>query len=208
MPNERNPAPVAHPTFSPNEKIPLYYNDIENHILLSNDENIKKNSRINEYTIFSRFEKIATNQGAIKAYKHFLINGASFAKELSRACNYSLATAYRAIESLKEMDLITPLTILSLRKAAGPSPTLYGLYDSTKEEEIKAGNRYLKTKRKTYRQVQEIVQLSLREAENQEIQFQKICFIAKKHNNKNFHFLDIAEQAELELKELNIKVWR
>jgi len=203
-----NPDPVAQTSFSSDEKIPLYYNDIENHILLSNDENIKKNTRINEYAIFSRFEKIATNQGAIKAYKHFLMNGASFAKELSKACNYSLATAYRAIESLKDLDLIIPLTILSLRKAAGPSPTLYGLHDSTKEEEIKAGNRYLKTKRKTYRQVQEIVQLSLREAENQEIQFQKICFIAKKHNNKNFHFLDIAEQAALEISEMEYKVWR
>ena len=203
-----NPDPVAQTIFSPDEKIPLYYNDIENHILLSNDENIKKNSRINEYTIFSRFEKIATNQSAIKTYKHFLMNGASFAKEISKETEISLASAYRAIEALSDMDLVRPLKVLSLRKASGPAPILHGLHDTTEDEEYAAASRYMKSRKRIYSQVEKIVQLTLDKVEDNGISFKDIIHIAKRNHNTQFKFMDIANLAALEYQERNIKVWR
>ena len=194
--------------FSPNEKIPLYYKDIHNHILLSNDENIKSVERAREYETFSRFEKIAANPSAIAAYKIFLQNGCSFAKEISKLCETSLATAYRAIENLSEIGLILPLSKLNLPKAPGPAPSIYGVETVTEKEVQSAVIRYKKSRSKVFTYVEQVYQRTLDEVQDEQIQYTKILYWARQIGTNGFHISYIADEAAKQLQDHGVKVWK
>ena len=192
--------------FSRNEKNSLYYNDKDFTILLPYGEKKEKKARAVVLEFFSRYEKIICIPATVAVYKQFLVTGASYAKELSSNTDTPISTVYRAIDQLRDSELIIPLTKLQVRKSHGARPTLWGLADSTEEEQNRAAQRYIKSKRKTYKLVQELVQRTLPEIQNEMVQFRKICFLARNMDSRGFHFLDLAEQAALELKDQGIKV--
>lgn len=195
-------------TFSFGEKVPQYNNDIENQILLSFDEKIIKTQRSREYEILSRFERIAQNQSAIQTYKYMLIIGCSFVKEIARETGISEASAYRAKDALEELNLIVPITKVKLRRTNGEKPILWGLADVSDKEIQEASKRYMRSKNKAFKYVDQLYQRTLQEVQNEEIQYNKIATLARNMGNTLIHFIDNANQVEEMLKEKGIKVWR
>jgi len=198
--------PSDNTIFSPDEKKPQYYKDIDSTLLLPYGEKKAEIQRGLVLAIFSQYEKIVTRPATVAVYKHFLKVGASYVKELAQNTETPISTVYRAIDQLSEAGLIIPVTKLEIRKSHGVRPTLWGIEGSTEEEQQRAAQRYIKSKRKTYKLVQELVQRTLPEIHDEAIQFTKICFIAKRMGSRSFHFIDLAEQAALDLKDQGITI--
>jgi len=180
----------------------------ENQSLFSFEKKDQKTERAYEYALLVRYEKLGRSKNTIKGYKIFLEKGASFAKEIEQLCKISTGHSYRVLERLLSQELIKPLSKIKLKKTNGDKPVIYGLHNVTKEEEEKATLRYLMTRKKDYKHVDEVYQITLNDVIDQQIQFQKICWNARKHGNQNLHFLDIAELVAAKFQQEGIEVWR
>ncbi len=182
----------------------------EKKLLLLKDNNILKVERENVLEFLSFYETILTSKKRIEVFKVFLIHGATTARELAKMKTGSYGYIYRLLDGLMDAGLIRPIhKIKTSNKLGGAPTTVYGLIEVSDQEVRKAVSRYLKSCSRIYRIVEMLYQRTLYDVKDEEINFQKICAIAKNQGRmQRFHWMDVAQEIELRLKEEGIKVWR
>lgn len=211
MPTQNGePATVAQTELvSLKESNSQYYNDIQKKLLLLKENNNLEKKRAYELEIISFYETILTKPKTIKIYKFFLENGASTVRELAKSKYGSYSYIYKIINDLLESGFIVPYTKVKTTEKNGGAPcTVYGLPKAEEIEVQRAVSRYLKSFKHIYVFVEQLYQRTLYEIHDEQIQFQKIAQLARATGNKRFHFLDMANEVELRLREEGITVWR
>ncbi len=192
------------------DKNPQYNNDIQNKLLLLKENNTLEKKREVMLELLSFFEKIPSTKKGIEVFRYFLKHGATTIRELSKNIKGSHTYYYKIIEQFIEADVIEyKIKVKSGKKLGGAPCTVYGLIDCTETEVQRAVSRYLKSHTRLYATVEVLVQRTLQDVIDEEIQYRKIVNIA--HNSGNhsrFHFVDVANEIAFRLQEMGVRVWR
>lgn len=197
------------PTLSNCKSNPVYYNDMQNIILLSNDDNNLKIGRADLLAVLSFFENNLTTAQTLRAAQYFLKVGAACAVDLINYLKIPESTVYRIFKNLQVMGLIEPYTKLTVTfRRGGPRPVLYAIKGVTSKEIATAADRYLKQSSKNYVYVDQVYQSTLNQIIEGAIQYRKIYAIAKNAGNRGFRYQDIADLVALMHQENGVKVWR
>jgi hypothetical protein len=184
------------------------YNIIKgNQLLFYNKENNSFTVHGDLLEIFSKFEKIIKSRTALKLFKWFIKNKAATGSYLCDHYRYD-HNVYRDINLLKNMGLIEAYMKVKSKEGGGPKPVLYGL-PGLDSKFIAETVIMIQTKNKaSYRLVSDLVQITLDEVKEQEINFRKIVEIIKPRC-KGYHFLDLTEMVAIELQtRYGVTVWR
>lgn len=207
---EVKPVPVAQiDLVSLKESNPVYYNDIQNKLLLLKESNNLEKKRVYELEILSFYETILTKPKSITIYKFFLEHGASTVRELGKSKYGSYSYIHKIISDLTDSGFIVPYTKVKTTEKNGGAPcSVYGLPEATEKEIQNAVSRYLRSFKQIYVFVEQLYQRTLYEIKDEEIQFQKIAMLARSHGNNRFHFMDMANEVALRLSEKGVKVWK
>lgn len=179
---------------SNDESKPQYNNINGNHLLLLSDKSKQKTARLNELDLLSRYEKILTSKICLDIYKYLLKVGCACGPEIMDQVRISEASTYRVLNRLKKYKFVSNVYTLRRKGVNGKRPLIYGVDGYTKDELDKAITRCMKQTTPIYDYVDNLVQQTLHDVKNEEIQFSKIVYIARAYGNKGFHYMDLADE--------------
>jgi hypothetical protein len=142
-----------------------------------------------------------------KTYEFFVRNKATTIPHLKDKLGYD-HNVYRLIEDLKKAGLIQRYGKINASKHGGQKPMLWGVPEISKEVLGECVERVYRESQPVYGAVRQVVQLTLREVEEQSIHYSKIVQNAKKVG-LGYDFISLADLSAKQLtKQHEIKVWR
>lgn len=205
MEGKGKPVPVAQ-SLSTYESKPQYNNIKENYLLLSYDESKQKTMRLDELDLLSKYERIITSRICLSIYRYLLGVGCASGPEIMDQLRISEASTYRGLSRLKKYRFVKNVYTLRRKGVNGKRPLIYGVEDYTKDELDNAITRCMKQTTPIYDYVDTLVQQTLHDVKDEEIQYSKIIYIARAYGNKGFHYMDLAEEMAKVLHFKGIKV--
>ena len=141
-------------------------------------------------------------------YQNFLNNILATSSMIIDECQIPMQSVHRAIQWLEKNGHIQSYQKITVKGRRGPKPTLYGLPGASDEQIRQVIQEQTHATSPSYKIADRLVQRSLIEVRNEEIQFSKIVNLARR-NNEGTPFLELAEITAQRLnKQYGVKVWR
>lgn len=157
--------------------------------------------------LLTRFDNIFTSTRLKELYFWFLDNFAATGSHLKDHHGYD-NNVYKYLNDLEKNGLIVPYMKIRAKKTGGQKPVLYGLPDLPPETVARKTYEIQLRNKKVFNIIDKLVQRTLLDIKNEEIQFSKIMHLTRV-NATGYHYYDLAELVAHELQEKhNVKVWR
>jgi len=193
---------------SKNENNPQYNIVYGDQIFSSNDEKINREEQLRLLELFSKYEEILRSKKTRTIYKYLLQVGCATVKDIVYDTGVPYGTAARTLPTLIRKNLVVKVYVLQRRGVSGCRPVIYGVQGYSKQELDQAVSRALRRFTPIYRHVDALLQRTLPEIQDEEIQFRKIMHLARKHSGKGFNYIDLANEVARELSRNGVRVWR
>lgn len=192
---------------SKNESNPLYNIYNENQLLYYNYDSNSFYVHGEITQLFSKFESILRKPRVKKLLLWFLENKATTMSYLVDHQGYD-NNVHRDVAILERHGFVKPYFKIKAKDGGGPKPILYGLPDLSTEVIAETTLMIQRKNQKIFRHVDVLVQKSLDEVRDEEIQFTKIMRITRM-NASGYHYKDLADVVAEELQsKYKVRVWR
>jgi hypothetical protein len=184
---------------SQNENNSEYNKIYENKLLLLYDENNFEKKYFDIIGLYSHYETLLRSKEARRLYEAFLKYQASTITYLCKMENFS-SNIYRILDILLDLKIIIPYREIKIKKKGGQNPILYGVPNLSPETIARKSLECDIRSRKIFKTVDQMVQRTLHEVKNEEIQYTKIVNLTRKTNN-GYDFIDLADLVAKDLQE-------